>query len=149
MESSLYEVLALIMRYWFIIVILYIVWRIAENALSEYRAHKKVKKEIDKQFYGEIVISQSDVKELIGKRFGIKKENVFGRSKFCDIIIPSRSMEASHGMITLRGKKLMLVDLSSQKGVMLNGEAVVKHADLTDGDEISAGKTVLFIDLEG
>lgn len=149
MEASAYEVLAMIMKYWFIIVILYILWRIAENALREHRGHKRIKKEIDRYFYGSINIEASDDEGLPGRRFGIRKENVFGRSKRCDIPIASPSLAASHGMISLRGKKLMLFDLSAGRGVYLNGERVEQKAELKHGDEIRAGKTVLRIDLEG
>ncbi|MFZ5975600.1 MAG: FHA domain-containing protein [Bacillota bacterium] len=148
MEASAYEVLAMIMQYWFIIIILYILWRIVENALDEYRTHRQIKKEIDKHFYGYIDIEESDVTEMQGRRFGIRKENVFGRSKRCEIPIASATLEASHGMVVLRGKKLMLVDLSSGGGVFLNGERINKQAQLKDGDGIRAGETVFRINLE-
>ena len=148
MEASAYEVLAMIMRYWFIIIILYILWRIVENALDEYRTHKQIKKEIDKQFYGYIDIEACDVEDMQGRRYGIRKENVFGRSKRCEIPIASASLEASHGMVVLRGKKLILVDLSSGRGVFLNGERITKQVQVKHGDEIRAGKTVLRIQLE-
>ena len=149
MSSSAYEVVAMIMKYWFILILLYILWRIAENALREHRVYKRIKGEIDKYFRGFILIEACDIEELIGRRFGIRKENVFGRSKRCDIAIPSSSLQTSHGMIARRGKKLMLFDLSGGKGLLLNGELIARQAELQHGDEIRAGKTVLRIDLEG
>lgn len=148
MEASAYSVLAMIMQYWFIIAILYILFRIVENAVAEYREHRQIKKEIGKQFFGYIEIESCDAEGMQGRRYGIRKENVFGRSKRCEIVIPSASMDASHGMVVLRGKKLMLFDLSHAKGLFLNGDRVEEQAQLKDGDEIRAGKTVLRINLE-
>ena len=148
LEASAYSVLAMIMQYWFIIAILYILFRIVENAMAEYRTHRQIKKEIGKQFFGYIEIEACDVGEMQGRRYGIRKENVFGRSKRCEIVIPSAALDASHGMVVLRGKKLMLFDLSHAKGVFLNGDRIEKQAQLSDGDEIRAGDTVLRINLE-
>lgn len=65
-----------------------------------------------------------------------------GRTPANHIQITDGAASRKHCMIKVVGDTYTLIDLGSANGTTVNGERVKEH-DLTDGDRIMIGKTVL------
>jgi len=62
-----------------------------------------------------------------------------GRGSYNDLQIKHLSVSRQHARIVNDGNKLIVEDLDSQNGTLLNGHAV-KKAELKDGDILTFGK---------
>lgn len=137
------------MRFWFIIIILYILLRTVQKAVQDYRYTKSIRTELDRRFFGYLTCERSDAPELVGFRQVIRRETLIGRSPRCDLCIPSRCVDLSHALILARDKQLILCDMSAGSGVRLNGERIPKEAVLCHDDVIGVGETDIRVSLEG
>ena len=149
MDASLYADVASIMRFWFILIILYILFRTVQNAVKEYRYSKHIRTELERRFFGYLDVVHSDVPGLEGKRFVIRRENLIGRSKRCDVTIESQLVDISQALVTVRDKKLYVSDVSAGTGVLLNGSKIHGDQQIDHGDVIGVGDTQLRVSLEG
>ena len=65
-----------------------------------------------------------------------------GRTPANGIQVHDGAASRKHCLIKLVGDSYTLIDLGSANGIVVNGDRVKEH-DLTDGDRIKIGKTVL------
>jgi pSer/pThr/pTyr-binding forkhead associated (FHA) protein len=63
---------------------------------------------------------------------------LLGRSEIADVSLPFSSISREHAKITLDGDQLVVEDLGSSNGVVVNGERVKKHP-IKAGDQITMG----------
>ncbi|MCB9649595.1 MAG: FHA domain-containing protein [Deltaproteobacteria bacterium] len=56
-----------------------------------------------------------------------------GRSRTCDIVIPSAKVSRQHASLSLTGIDLFIEDLGSANGVWLNGEKITRTR-VSEGD---------------
>ncbi len=63
---------------------------------------------------------------------------LLGRSEIADISLPFSSISREHAKVTLEGDQLVIEDLGSSNGVMVNGEKVKKHP-IKAGDALTMG----------
>ncbi len=63
----------------------------------------------------------------------------FGRSKECDLTIPSQRVSRRHAEIAWEGDAAVLRDLGSQNGTQVNGRRIRGEHTLVDGDELEFG----------
>lgn len=68
---------------------------------------------------------------------------VVGRSPSSDIVIDEPYVSATHARFTIQGPALVLEDLESTNGTMVNGHAIDQPVTLRDGDEVQVGDTVM------
>ena len=68
---------------------------------------------------------------------------VVGRSPSSDIVIDEPYVSATHARFTIQGPALVLEDLGSTNGTMVNGHAIDQPVTLRDGDEMQVGDTVM------
>lgn len=69
---------------------------------------------------------------------------VVGRSRTCDIVIPSAKVSRQHASLTLTDTELYIEDLGSANGVWLNGEKVTR-VKINPGDTFTiSDETLLF-----
>lgn len=83
--------------------------------------------------YGQLVI------ELAGKPISL------GRSSSCDIVIDDDLASREHCRIALEGVRVILTDLDSTNGVLVNGGRVNKTVELYHGDTITIGTQQLVL----
>lgn len=79
MDGAMYEAIAFVMKYWFIIVIGIMLFSMAAVSLSEYRQRKNIIGEVT-QYKGYIEI-MDDNPDIDGTRIGIMEENLVGSSR--------------------------------------------------------------------
>ena len=68
---------------------------------------------------------------------------IVGRSPSSDIVISEPFVSSSHARFTLQGPALVLEDLNSTNGTLVNGRAIAEAVTLRDGDEIQVGDVVM------
>ena len=66
-----------------------------------------------------------------------------GRAVDNDIVITSKRVSREHARIRKDGRKWVLEDRNSANGTFLNGERILEHIELRDGDQISIGGVIL------
>jgi len=68
---------------------------------------------------------------------------VVGSSPSSDIVIDEPYVSATHARFTIQGPALVLEDLGSTNGTMVNGHVIDQPVTLRDGDEVQVGDTVM------
>ena len=67
---------------------------------------------------------------------------VLGRSKDCEIVVPSDEASRQHARITIENGQPVLEDLGSTNGTLLNGRQLTSAQTLNGGDIISIGQSL-------
>jgi hypothetical protein len=73
---------------------------------------------------------------LAGLSFGVTKRLMLGRSLDCDIAMVSPQVSRNHAVLDLEGDQLMIEDLGSANGTMINGKAIQGRQELRNDDEV-------------
>jgi len=73
---------------------------------------------------------------LTGLRFGIDRAVELGRSVDCDIAVVSSHVSPRHARLEPREGELVVEDLGSDKGTVVNGRRVAGRCALRDEDEL-------------
>ncbi len=73
---------------------------------------------------------------------------LLGRSKDCDIVIPSNRVSRRHAQITVTGSGAWVEDLGSSNGTHVNGEPVQGRQQLRHQDFVGIGANALEVALE-
>lgn len=78
----------------------------------------------------------------LGKKYSLDKPVLLiGRSSKCDIQVDQDAVSRNHCKIINTGKSILLRDLGSTNGSIVNDE-VVNECHLTDGDRVKIGRTI-------
>ncbi|WP_058270844.1 FHA domain-containing protein [Olsenella massiliensis] len=68
---------------------------------------------------------------------------VVGRSPSSDIVVDEPYVSATHARFTLQGPALVLEDLDSTNGTLVNGHPINQPVTLRDGDEVQVGDAIM------
>ncbi len=72
-----------------------------------------------------------------------KREITLGRARQCDVVLASVGVSRLHARIGRRGDQVVLLDLNSSNGTLVNGRPVRAPAALGPGDAVRIGEFVL------
>ena len=86
---------------------------------------------------------EKGVKSLRGLHVDILGPVVSGRSPSSDIVIDEPYVSASHARFTIQGPALVLEDLGSTNGTMVNGHIIEQPVTLRDTDEVQVGDVIM------
>ena len=86
---------------------------------------------------------EKGVKSLRGLHVDILGPVVIGRSPSSDIVIEEPYVSASHAPFTIQGPALVLEDLGSTNGTMVNGHIIEQPVTLRDTDEVQVGDVIM------
>lgn len=78
-------------------------------------------------------------KELRGLKINVTGPIIVGRSPGADIVIATAYVSGRHARFSPVGKDLVLEDLGSTNGTILNGKPIAEAIGLRDGDVVSIG----------
>jgi diguanylate cyclase (GGDEF)-like protein len=79
----------------------------------------------------------------VGKMYKLNEgDTMLGRSHRADVRIDDDSISRLHAKVTLAGSDIVIEDLGSSNGTLVNGERVARGA-LKDGDKIRLGETTI------
>lgn len=70
---------------------------------------------------------------------------VIGRAPSSDIVIDEPYVSANHARYTLQGPALVLEDLGSTNGTLVNGHPIDQPVTLRDEDEVQVGDAIMRI----
>jgi len=68
---------------------------------------------------------------------------IVGRSPSSDIVVDEPYVSATHARFTLQGPALVLEDLNSTNGTLVNGHPINQPVTLRDGDEVQIGDAIM------
>ena len=86
---------------------------------------------------------EKGAKQLRGLHVDILGPVIIGRSPSSDIVVDEPFVSATHARFSLQGPALVLEDLESTNGTMVNGHLIGQPVTLRDGDEVQIGDTVM------
>ena len=86
---------------------------------------------------------EKGVTSLRGLHADILGPVVIGRSPSSDIVIDEPYVSASHARFTIQGPALVLEDLGSANGTMVNGHIIEQPVTLRDTDEVQVGDVIM------
>ena len=86
---------------------------------------------------------EKGVKSLRGLHVDILGPVVIGRSPSSDIVIDEPYVSATHARFTIQGPALVLEDLGSTNGTMVNGHLIEQPVTLRDTDEVQVGDVIM------
>lgn len=134
MPESSYTSVALIMRYFFCISILYILLRLIFQSVKEYKEIRRVKSQIDGSYTHSIIFT--DPEELRGTRYALLKENTIGRGKKCSVRLLYKGIKRKHAIIYKSGNSIWF-STRKKRGVFFNGAPIDRRQkELKNGDSI-------------
>lgn len=82
-------------------------------------------------------------KSLRGLHVDVLGPVVVGRSPSSDIVIDEPYVSATHARFTLQGPAIVLEDLNSTNGTLVNGHPISQPVTLRDGDDVQIGDTIM------
>ena len=82
-------------------------------------------------------------KLLRGLHVDILGPVVVGRSPSSDVVVDEPFVSATHARFTLQGPALVLEDLGSTNGTLVNGHLSGQPVTLRDTDEVQIGDTIM------
>ena len=86
---------------------------------------------------------EKGAKGIRGLHVDILGPVVVGHSPSSDIVIEEPYVSAPHARFTLQGPALVLEDLNSTNGTLVNGHPIGQPVTLRDGDDIQVGDTIM------
>ena len=137
MNPTQYELVSGVMRYVFLALIVFILIRVIQIALSDLSIAKRQR---GGKHYAKLVCVDAPDDYFYGMEFGLKLENTVGSSAKCDIELPDVSVSKSHAVIYMKGKRFLAYDAGSAAGTYLNGEPVKKTVEMFHGDVVHFGE---------
>lgn len=82
-----------------------------------------------------------------GETIKVDKDTmVVGRSRTCDVVIPSAKVSRQHASLSLSGSELFIEDLGSANGVWLDGEKITR-TKVSPGDSYTISDETLTFEL--
>ena len=82
-------------------------------------------------------------RQLRGLHVDILGPVVIGRAPSSDIVIDEPFVSATHARFTLQGPALVLEDLGSTNGTLVNGHGITQPVTLREGDEVQVDDTIM------
>ena len=142
MSSEAYELLALLMRYVFVLIGALIVWRSYRWLLRDARAYKKEMRTLpDAGLIGEIVNLYT------GEAQPLPREGTIGSARSCDIRIKDGGVKRQHVRFAFEeGKGLRLTPLRNCP-VLLSGVPMAGYGYALHGTQLQIGQTPLRVRL--
>ncbi len=86
---------------------------------------------------------EKGTRTLRGLHVDILGPVVVGRSPSSDIVVDEPYVSSTHARFTLQGPALVLEDMGSTNGTLVNGHLIAQAVTLRDSDEVQVGDTIM------
>ncbi len=90
-----------------------------------------------------LVLESVDESLDAGERIPLSAAVTIGRSEENSLQVADRFISSRHALVCLRDGRRILVDRGSTNGTFVNGERVEDEVELSEGDRIAVGNTVV------
>ncbi len=151
----MYQIIADIFKYGFVIVVYMFIYSVIKLIYLDITDTRRIENSLDGAIaYLKTITLSKDLDFKIFESYGLKENNIIGRSKKCDVYIKDPFMSKENTLIYIQDGKFYIKDLGSTNGTFVNGKQLLeKPAKLKDSDKITIGGVkFLFVDpytLEG
>lgn len=149
MYENAFDIVALAMRYWFVLIVVYILIRLIQNVMLEFSSERTAQKRAAGYALGLLEVVEPVNSPLFGHTFALKRENTIGSARKCDIRLKAKTVNPLHAAVYQKGNKVFLSDYGSKQGVLLNGRRIKRDVPLIGDDEIALGSMILLLHLSG
>ena len=86
---------------------------------------------------------------LEGARFPVPTDGLsIGRDPDCNVILDDANVSKYHARLVFHNAAIWVQDVGSRNGVFLNEKRVVRHKQLSPGDELVIGEHIFTLELE-
>lgn len=128
MYETAYDIVATGMRYFFLALMIYILVRLVQHSVTEYKAVQAAKEQVRSisPGYLEAILPE----EIAGERYALRRENTIGHSRRCSIQVNLPGVSPVHAMLYQKKDGLYLSDFGSRSGSLLNDEPIGKKEEL-------------------
>lgn len=126
------------LRLIFLALVYLFVWQVARSISSHLNLRQGGK---GRRPGTRLVVVGSDTQR--GLDFTVRDSLVLGRSSESDLMIDDPYASEFHLRLTSKDDRLILTDLGSTNGTYVNGRRVTAPVDLSRGDSVQVGKTVM------
>ena len=134
MSDTAYSVVATILKYWFLLLICFIFFRMAQMLFSEFREVRRNKRDAYYAYSGYLEACQSADSHFEGARFPFRRTSYIGRSSRCDIRLKTRSLSPVEFVLYQHGRYFYVGNVNSKYGILLDGAALEQEdMPLRDG----------------
>ena len=86
---------------------------------------------------------EKGTRQLRGLHVDILGPVVVGRSPNSDIVVDEPYVSSTHARFTIQGPALVVEDLGSTNGTMVNGRPIAQPVTLRENDEVQVGDTIM------
>ncbi|WP_321970638.1 FHA domain-containing protein [Paratractidigestivibacter sp.] len=86
---------------------------------------------------------EKGTRSLRGLHVDILGPVVVGRSPSADIVVDEPYVSSMHARFSLQGPALVLEDMGSTNGTLVNGHTIGQPVTLREGDEVQVGDTIM------
>ncbi len=86
---------------------------------------------------------EKGTRSLRGLHVDILGPVVIGRSPSSDIVVDEPYVSSTHARFTLQGPALVVEDMGSTNGTLVNGRPIGQAVTLREGDEVQVGDTIM------
>jgi hypothetical protein len=83
----------------------------------------------------------------VGASFTLSGDAVLGRQKDCTVRLMDNSVSRRHAQLRVQDDSLIIKDLKSANGTLINGRLISEPTPLQDGDELTLGETILTVQM--
>ena len=87
-------------------------------------------------------------RELLGVKIAVNGPVIVGRSPGADIVIPATYVSGRHARFSRLGENLLVEDLGSTNGTIVNGTTITAAEQLEEGDIVSIGEVTIRVGLK-
>ena len=149
MPESYYSVLALGMRYWFILLGLLIVWRSFRWLRRDRREkHKRLKRLPDAGHVGEFTVLAGSEELPEQSAVPVPREGVLGSVRTCDMVLPCEGVAAHHiDFLYENGEGLRVIPrrglICAVNGTTLDHRTAKRYPPMQHGDILQLGRAAL------
>jgi hypothetical protein len=144
---TLYQLLSTILKYVFVIIVLYFIYSIIR--IIYYDVRTNMSRENISDTYLKLINFNQGFRFKVQEYYYIGKDNTIGRDDVNSICIKDRFLSKFHARIIHDENMYFLEDLNSANGTYLNDELIKDAIELKSGDIIKLGQLqFLFIDGE-
>ena len=143
MNASLYELLALAMRYWFAALLALIVFLLTQSFVREWRIEKAVQRRIadTAATLGLRVLSSEDRRVQRGLLLPLDGDSLLGSGGGCDLRLRTRALRRRHLVLRVEKDQVYLYPEGSAL-VTADGQRVRRGDTLLPGQNMQAGGLV-------
>lgn len=143
MNEQAYELTALIMRYWFaLLIIIAVLCALRLQAVEHRRAKREKAMAPNMEYIGELLVVRGTDEVAVGERFAIQRDIVIGRRRKCDVRLNDGSVLPRHAWGELRGYG-MVIGAIGRAPVALRGQPLAQEIFVKSGALFCIGAITL------